>query len=422
MNQLDALRGLAGIAVFLGLAWALSERRRNFPWRTLLYGLAGQVVAALVLTRIPAVASFFGGIAHAVDGVQSASIAGASFVFGYLGGGTVPFAPAAGSVGSSYIFAFQALPALLLVGALAALLWHWGILIAIVRIFAWAFGRIFRVSGPVGVSTSACVFLGMVEAPLLVRPLLPRLSRGELFVIMVDGLSVIAGSMMIVLGTMLSAKLPDAFGHLLTASLISTPMAICMAKTIIAAPDQAVGAPIELKSPYHGSLDALTTGTLDALRMALNIVALLLVFVSIIALVNKALGALPAIGDAPVTLSLLMGKLLAPVAWLMGVAPGNLEQAGALLGTKLVANEVVAYGDLVALPPDALTPDSLRIVVYSLCSFGNVGSVGILIGSLSAVAPEKTRDVVQMGFKALAASFLTTCMTGTIIGLLAHLP
>ncbi len=420
MNHLDALRGFAGIAVFLGLAFLLSERRRDFPWRTLLYGLAGQVLAALVLTRIPAVASFFGGVARAVDGVQSASIAGASFVFGYLGGGAVPFAQ--GATGSSYIFAFQALPALLLVGALAALFWHWGILIAIVRVFAWAFGRVFRVSGPVGVSTSACVFLGMVEAPLLVRPLLPRLSRSELFIIMVDGLSVIAGSMMIVLGTMLSAKLPDAFGHLLTASLISTPMAICMAKTIIAGPPQAVGAPIELKSPYHGSLDALTTGTLDALKMALNIVALLLVFISIIALVNKGLALLPDIDGTQVTLSLLMGKLLAPIAWLMGVAPGDLEQVGALLGTKLVANEVVAYGDLIALPDGALSPDSLRIAVYSMCSFGNIGSVGILIGSLSAVAPEKTREVVQMGFKALGASFLTTCLTGTIIGLLAQLP
>jgi concentrative nucleoside transporter, CNT family len=420
MSSLDALRGLIGILAFLGLAWLLSEQRRSFPVRTLLWGLAGQVMTALILTRIPAVAAFFAGIARAVDGVQSASLAGASFVFGYLGGGALPFAPAAGGAGSSYIFAFQALPALLLVGALAALFWHWGVLIAIVRGAAWLFGHVFHVSGPVGVSTSACVFLGMVEAPLLVRPLLPRLSRGELFVIMVDGLSVIAGSMMIVLGTMLSTKLPQAFGHLLTASLISTPMAICMAKAIVPGAQRDKAARIELKSPYRGSLEALTQGTLDALKMALNIVALLLVFISIIALVNKGLALLPS-GEIPLTLSFVMGKLLAPIAWLMGVAPGDLEQVGALLGTKLVANEVVAYGDLIALPDGALQPISVLIVTYALCSFGNIGSIAILIGSLSAVAPEKTSDVVQMGFKALAASFLTTCLTGTIIGLLHHL-
>jgi concentrative nucleoside transporter, CNT family len=291
------------------------------------------------------------------------------------------------------------------------------VLIVIVRAAAWAFGKLFGVSGPVGVSTSACVFLGMVEAPLLVKPFLPRLTRAELFIIMVDGLSVIGGSMMIVLGSLIAAKVPNAFSHLLIASLISTPMAIGMARLIIPGEASATSEPIVLTSPYRSSLEALTFGTLDAVKMVLNIAGLLIVFVGLIALINMGLAAFPHAG-APLTLGGILGWLLTPIVWLTGAPLSDLQAVGSILGTKVAANEVVAYSDMMALPPGALSDKSLLILTYALGSFGNVGSVAILIGSLSSMAPEKVGEVVELGFKALAAAFLTTCLTATIMGLI----
>jgi CNT family concentrative nucleoside transporter len=419
MIATEVVRGLIGIIAFVGLGWLLSEKKRAFPVRPVLVGLACQIGLAVLLTRVPAITAGFAAATHVVDAIQSASRAGSSFMFGYLGGGRAPFSLSDPS--ATFIFAFQALPAILLVGALSALLWHWKVLIWIVRAAAWVFGKLFGVSGPVGVSTSACVFLGMVEAPLLVKPFLPKLSRGELFIIMVDGLSVIGGSMMIVLGSLISAKMPNAFSHLLIASLISTPMAIGMARLIIPGDALATHQPIVLESPYRSSLEALTFGTLDAVKMVLNIAGLLIVFVALIALINMGLAALPH-GGAPVTLGFLLGKLLTPIVWLTGTPMSDLQTVGSLLGTKVAANEVVAYSDMMALPAGALQPKSLLILTYALGSFGNVGSVAILIGSLSSMAPDKVGEVVELGFKALAAAFLTTCLTATIMGLLSALP
>jgi CNT family concentrative nucleoside transporter len=425
MQDNETARALLGVVVFLALGWLLSENKRALPVRPVLVGLACQIALALLLTKIPAVTAAFAAATHVVDALQAASRAGSSFMFGYLGGGRAPFSMTDPS--AAFIFAFQALPAILLVGALSALLWHWKVLIVIVRAAAWGFGKLFGVSGPVGVSTSACVFLGMVEAPLLVKPFLPRLSRAEIFIIMVDGLSVIGGSMMIVLGSLIAAKVPNAFSHLLIASLISTPMAIGMARLIIPgdAPSEA-REPIVLASPYRSSLEALTFGTLDAVKMVLNIAGLLIVFVGLIALINMGLAALsPFFGlhaEAPLTLGGILGWLLTPIVWLTGAPLSDLQAAGSILGTKVAANEVVAYSDMMALPPGALSAKSLLILTYALGSFGNVGSVAILIGSLSAMAPEKVGEVVELGFKALAAAFLTTCMTATIMGLISPLP
>jgi CNT family concentrative nucleoside transporter len=318
------------------------------------------------------------------------------------------------------VFVFQSLPAIVFVSALAALLWHWKVLRWFVRGSAWLFSRLFGVSGPVGVSTSACILLGMIEAPLLIRPILPQLSRGELFIIMVDGMSVLAGSMMILLGALLEHRLPGAFSHLLTAALISTPMAIGLARAIVPTDTVAADRPFELQNPYRSSLDALAHGARVSVKMAAHIVALLIVFVGLIALVDQLLAVLPHSGS-PLTLATVFGHLLAPVAWLMGVPSADLQTIGALLGTKVTINEIVAYGQLAALPPGTLSDKSLLIITYALSSFGNIGSVAILIGTLTALAPEKGDAIVQMGFKALLAATLTTCLTGTTVGILSSL-
>lgn len=417
MPYLDFLRGVFGLLVFLGIAWAISENRPSIHYRAIAGGLVAQILIALLLTRVPAVVDALGGLAHGVDNLQRSAESGSMFVFGYLGGGDQPFIKA-NPQASTFIFALQVIPAVLLVSALAALLWHWGILRWIVQGSAWLFGKLFGVSGPVGVSTSACIFLGMIESPLLVRPLLPKLSRGEFFIIMVDGLSVIAGSTMILLGGMLAGKVPGAFTHLLTASLISTPMAITMARIIIPTEIVRTSERIPLVSHYKSSLDAMTHGTINAVRIAAYVIALLIVFIGSISVVNALLALLPHQGE-PWTLTSIFGNLFSPVAWLMGVPASDLQTVGALLGTKITLNEVVAYGQLADLPAGALTERGALIATYALCSFGNFGSVAILIGTLTAMAPEKSDEIVELGMKALLAAFLTTCMTGTIVGLLS---
>lgn len=416
MPYLDILRGCLGLIVFMGIAWALSENRKGIHYKAMAGGLIAQILIALLLTRVPAVVDALGGIAHGVDNLQRSAESGASFTFGYLGGGEQPFVKA-NPQASTFIFALQVIPAVLLVSALAALLWHWGILRWIVQGAAWLFGRLFGVSGPVGVSTSACIFLGMIEAPLLVRPLLPKLSRGEFFIIMVDGLSVIAGSTMILLGGMLAGKVPGAFTHLLTASLISTPMAITLARVMIPSEIVRNAKRVPLESNYKSSLDAMTHGTINAVRIAAYVIALLIVFIGTISLINAILAGIPT-GGTPITLTSIFGAIFAPVAWLMGVPTSDLTTVGGLLGTKVTLNEVVAYGQLADLPPGTLTERGALIATYALCSFGNFGSVAILIGTLTAMAPEKGDEIVELGMKALLAAFLTTCMTGTIVGLL----
>lgn len=415
----EIARAVLGIGVFIAIAWLASEQRRAFPLRAVLVGLSSQFVLALFLTQVPAVTAFFGVIAHGVDHIQSASEAGARFVFGYLSGGPQPFERVEPAI-SSMVFAFQALPAVLFVSALAALLWHWRILRWLVRGAAWLFGRLFGVSGPVGVSTSACIFIGMIEAPLLIRPLVPTLSRGEIFILMVDGMSVLAGSMMILLGVMLHDRVPNAFSHLLMAALISTPMAIGLARAIIPSATPPADAPVTLDNPYRSSLDAITHGTLVAAKMAATIVAMLIVFIGLVALLDQGLGLLPHAG-APISLASILGHALAPIAWLMGVPSQDLETVGALLGTKLALNEIVAYGQLAALPPDTLSGKGLLIATYALSSFANIGSVAILIGALTAIAPARTDEIVQLGFKALLAAVITTCLTGTTVGILSSI-
>lgn len=409
---------MLGIGVFIAIAWLVSERRRGFALWPILVGLISQFVLALLLTRVPAVTAFFGWIARGVDRIQAASETGARFVFGYLSGGPQPFEATTDPAASTVIFAFQAIPAVLFVSALAALLWHWKILRWFVSGAAWLFGRLFGVSGPVGVSTSACIFIGMIEAPLLIRPLVPTLSRGEIFILMVDGMSVLAGSMMILLGAMLNHRVPNAFSHLLMAALISTPMAICLARAIIPTEAPPAGERVVLTNPYRSSLDAIAHGTLVAAKMAVSIIALLIVFVGLVALLDQGLALLPHSGE-PLTLASILGHVLAPVAWLMGVPTQDLNIIGALLGTKVALNEIVAYGQLAALGPAALTDKGLIIVTYALSSFGNIGSVAILIGALTAMAPTRTDEIVQLGFKALLAALLTTCLTATTVGILS---
>ncbi|KIL97563.1 Nucleoside permease NupC [Paramagnetospirillum magnetotacticum MS-1] len=409
-------QGLIGILGLVGLALLLSEDRRAVSWRVVAAGLAVQLSLALLLLKVPAAKLLFLGLDRAVDALQTATRAGTSFVFGYVGGGPAPWTAA--NPASGFILAFQALPLVLLMSALSALLYHWRILPVVVRAASRLLEASMGVGGAVGVSASATAFLGMIEAPLLIRPYVGKLSRGELFLVMTAGMSTIAGTVMVLYATFLEGVIPDAIGHLLTASLISVPAGLMIGRVMV--PDRAMTGAGQLGDGhgYAGSMDAVVQGTMDGVRLLVGIVAMLVVLVALVSLANAGLGLLPDVAGAPVTLQRGLGWVMAPVAWAMGIPAAEMVTAGALMGTKTVLNELLAFLDLAHLPPEALSPRSRLIMTYGLCGFANLGSLGILIAGLSVMAPERRAEIVGLGGRSIIAGTMASCLTGSMVGLL----
>ncbi|MDD2468143.1 MAG: nucleoside transporter C-terminal domain-containing protein [Desulfobulbus sp.] len=410
------IRGCIGIAVLLSLAWFMSENRRALSWRLVLSGLLLQVLIAVLMLKVPVFRQVFVQLNAVVLAFQEATIAGTSFVFGYVGGGPLPFAET--RPGGSFTLAFQALPLVLVIGALTGLLYYWRILPRVVRTFSWCLQKTMGVGGALGVVAAGNVFLGMIEAPLLIRPYLLRLTRSELFAMMAVGLSCIAGTMLMLYATLLKDVIPDAFGHILTASIIHAPAALVLAAIIIPETEQqTIGGEI-VRSEATSAMDALAKGTWDGLQLLFNIVAILIVFVALVKLCNISLGALPDVAGAPLTLERILGAVMAPVVWLIGVPWTEAKTAGALMGTKVVLNELLAYIEMAKLPVTALGHHSRIILTYAMCSFANLGSLGILIGGLGALCPDRRSEIAAMGLKALLAGLLASLMTGAIVGML----
>jgi len=287
-----------------------------------------------------------------------------------------------------------------------------------VKAFAWALQRTMGVGGAVGVSTTANIFVGMIEAPLFIRPYLARLSRSELFVVMTGGMASIAGTVMALYATFLAGVVPDAIGHLLVASILSAPAAIMVAKLMIPEEGGGTGDSSAMPpSPDQSTMDAITRGTVEGIVLLTNVIAMLLVLVALVALANMILGLRPAVGDAPVTLERMLGWIMAPVVWLVGIPWSEAPTAGALMGTKTVLNELLAYLQMKNLPDGALSDRSRLIMVYALCGFANFGSLGIMLGGLSAMVPERRREIVGMGLKSIVSGTLATLITGAIVGI-----
>jgi concentrative nucleoside transporter, CNT family len=395
-----------GIFGLLAIAWLLSERRRAVPWRAVAAGLALVLVLALLFLKFPYAKDAFLWLNGVLLALEKATQAGTGFVFGYLGGGKMPFAET--DPGSSFILAFRALPLVLVISALSALLFHWRVLPAIVRAISWLLEKSMRVGGVLGLATAANVFVGMVEAPLFVRPYLARVSRGELFAIMTGGMASIAGTVLFLYASILGPTLPDAMAHLLIASILSAPAALAVAFVMVPPAGEPAGGRIDMPSEYASSMDALTRGTLEGAQLLLNIVAMLVVFVALVALVNLAI--------APYTLQGALGWLLAPLAWLAGVPWAEAQAAGSLLGTKTVVNELVAYAEMARM--GELSERTRLLMTYALCGFANFGSLGIMIGGLGTMCPERRPEVVQLGLKSIVSGTLATCLTSAFVGLL----
>jgi CNT family concentrative nucleoside transporter len=394
-----------GIAGLLLIAWLLSERRRAVPWRAVASGLGLLLVLALLFLKLPYAKDAFLKLNDALLLLEKATQAGTGFVFGYLGGGKPPFAET--DAGSSFILAFRALPLVLVISALSALLFHWRVLPAVVRAISWMLEKAMRVGGVVGLSTAANVFVGMVEAPLFIRPYLARVSRGELFAIMTGGMASIAGTVLFLYASILGKGMPDAVAHLLIASILSAPAALAVAFIMVPPEGLPAGGNLAATGEYASSMDALTRGTLEGAQLLLNIVAMLLVFVALVSLVNLII--------APYTLQGMLGWLLAPLAWLAGIPWSEAQAAGSLLGTKTIVNELVAYVEMSQM--GALSERSRLLMTYALCGFANFGSLGIMIGGLGTMCPDRRAEVVQLGLKSIVAGTLATCLTAACVGL-----
>ena len=419
------LQSAFGVFVLLALAWVFGENRRAVSLRQAAIGLFVTLITAIVLIKIPVVSRVFGAINDAVGAIASASRAGTSFVFGYLGGGALPYdlkAP-----GSDFILAFQALPIVLVMSVLTTLLFYWRVLPPVVRGMAWALERTLGVGGAVGLSTAANIFLGMVEAPLFIRPYLAELTRSELFLVMTGGMAGIAGTVLVLYATLLAPLIPDAAAHFVIASVLGAPAAILVSLIMVPeTSDKRTGGDLadpgiasDPQTHASSAMDAIVRGTMAGIELLINIIAMLIVLVALVHLANALLGLLPDAGGAGITLQRMLGYAMAPICWLMGLPWSQAVTAGSLMGTKTVLNELIAYVDLSKLGTDALDPRSRLIMLYAMCGFANFGSLGIMVGGLGTMAPQRRTEINSLGLKSIVSGTLTTCLMGAIVGVLS---
>jgi concentrative nucleoside transporter, CNT family len=414
----DNARSLIAVVVIILIAWLFSENKRRFPLLLTLGALALQVVLVLALFAAPNSQALLNGVNAAVDGLARATDQGTQFVFGYLGGGDQPYARLPEDAPPPFIFGFRVLPLILVISALSALLWHWKILKWITMGFGFLFQRTMGLTGPSALAVAANIFMGMVESPIVIRAYLDRLTRSELFLMMVVGLATVAGSTMVAYAVILQPVLTNAAGHVLVASIISAPAGILLARVMI--PEEKGGAHLEpgedLK--YESSMDAVTRGVQDGVMVAVNVAAFLIVFVAFVWIVNNLFALAPLVDGAPLTLQRLFGYAFAPVAYLIGLPWAESQAGGAILGTKLFLTEFIAYIELGAVPAEVLSERSRMILTYAICGFANVASVGIMTGGMTVLMPQRRSEIFALAWKSLLPGYMATLMTAAIVAAL----
>jgi len=404
------IQSFAGLLIFAGFAWLMSENRKKAGLKTAVFGIVMQLAVGIVLLKLPIFRDFFLLLNRLVLTLEKAVSAGTSFVFGYLGGANLPFDEK--FPGASYILAFRGLPLVLLMSALSALLFYWKVLPVVVKAFSLALQKTLKIGGAEGLGVSVNLFI---------RPYLADMTRSELFTIMTCGMATIAGTVMVLYASILgNTTIPDVMGHILTASIISVPAAVTVAKLMVPETGDLTSGELIPPQKATSSMDAVTKGTLQGVELLINIIAMLVVLVALVFLANAVLGLLPDFGARPVTLQRVLGYVMAPVVWLMGVPWQEATTAGALMGTKTILNELLAYLDMSRLPPGALSPRSMLIMTYAMCGFANPGSLGIMIGGMGTMAPARRDEIVALGLRSIIAGTLATCMTmtGAVVGII----
>ena len=410
------MRGLAGLVVLALLAWLIGGAQRDVPWRVVVGGFVLQTALAALFLKLPAAIVVLVYADGAVGALQSATDAGTALVFGFLGGGPLPYAET--HPGASFILAFRALPMVLVVSALVSLLTHWGVLQRIVGVMAWLLARTLGIGGALGLGAATHIFVGMIEAPLLVRPYLAGMSRGELHALMSCGLAGIAGTMMAIYGAIVAPAIPNSFSQILVAAVLSTPAALSLSALMVPfVPNHDARASLVDTDRSSGATAAIVRGTMDGVGLLAAIIATLIVLVALVTLANTAVG-LVAVGGAPLSLQRIFACGFRPLVWLVGVPWDQSAEAATLMGTKTVVNEFVAYLDLAHLPSGTLDARSRLMMVYALCGFANLGSLGILLGGLGQLLPERRAEVAALGWRALITGTLATLTSGAVVGLL----
>ncbi len=419
------MQAFIGIPIFILLAVLCSERRRLPNWKLLAVGLGLQFTFAFLVFRFDLLQQALSGINQAVSAVASATESGTLFVFGYLGGdpANVSYPFEVGDAGSTVILAFRILPLILIFTVLSAILWHYRVLPTIIRGFAFILQRSLGVGGAIGFCAAANIFVGMVEAPALIRPYIKALTRSELFVLMSVGMATIAGTVMVLYAVVLAPIVDNALGHILTASVISAPAAIMLAlimvpPTLNISDNDSKEQVKNLGPTYHNVMDAIAKGTADGVALMVNVGAMLLVLTALVALFNSILALLPSFGGDEMTIQRILGYLFAPVVWLMGIPWIEAQAAGSLMGIKTTLNEFIAFIAMTSLPEGSLSDRSTIIMTYAICGFANFGSLGIMIAGLSGMCKERAKEIVSLAPQSIVSGTLATCMTGAIAGLL----
>lgn len=418
MAILQQIQGLTGLALILLLAWAFSDDRKTLPgWRWTIGAIAMQFVMALAVVRVPAIWSLVGGINHGVEAIERATLAGSSYMFGFLGGAESPFVLQPGSA-PPVVIAFRILPLIIVFSALTALLWHWGVLRILVNGLSFLLRKTLGVTGVVGLNAGANVFLGVVEAPLVVRTWFATMSRSDLFAVMVLSMANISGALLVLYATTLAKQLPDAVGHMIVASFLSLPASILIARIMV--PGAGSIEPEEPRADvsYASTMDAIIKGTMEGVQLVLAVIGIIIVIFALVNLADQILaGILPQFGGAPVTVRRTFGWLFSPLMWTLGVPWQEAGTAGSLMGTKAILNEYVAYLEFAALPAGILSTRSTVIVTYALCNVANLASVGLLVSTISTLAPDRRNDAVSLGMKSWVAGNLASAMGAAVIGI-----
>lgn len=406
-------QGLLGIICFLFLAYLMSERKKAIRWKLVLMGLGLQFAFAIVLDKISFLREALFSLNYLVQALDTATKAGSSYVFGYLGGAEIPFT--LNGVGTSFNIAFQILPIIVVVSALSSLLFYWGILGKVISGFSWLFQKTLKIDGATSLGVASSIFLGIIESPVLIKDYLPKLSRSGLFMLITAGMATVAGTVMVLYATTIGPVIDNAVAQILIASLMSAPAAIIISQIIMPSESEVLKVEkLQIKSESKSAFEALIDGTSDGVHMSIQVAGVLIVLFAMISLLNQALGLLPFGED--ISVQKIAGYLFVPLTWLMGISNDELLKAGELMGTKLMLNEFVAY---LQLGQGVLKdPRNNIIMTYAMCGFANFGSLGILTGGLGSIMPDRKTEIAALSFKAVIAGTLSTMMTGAIIGLL----
>ena len=414
MDISTVIQIIIGFVGLIIIAMPFSDNYKIINYKYVSYGILSQIILAVILLKVPFIISAFEILGNGVVILQEATVEGAKFVFGY------PPSDDSNPYRSLLeTFAFGVLPYIIVMACISAILWYWGVLPFIVNLISKACQKLFNIGGPVGLGAAANIFVGQVEAPLLIRPYVSKLSKKELLILMTAGMATVAGSVMVALITILESSFGDEnlIQHFITASVLSVPAAIMYANIMI--PSNSITDFNENKVPkvYKSTMDAVTRGTSDGTSIAVSVGTILIAVIALVYIVNSILGGISYNFGFDLSIEIILGYIFAPIAWLMGIPWNEAIIAGELLGIKTTLNEFVAYPGLAALESGELSDKSKLITFYSLCGFANLSSVGILISGITAMAPERKDDLIKVSFKALVGATLASCMTGLTVGI-----